>query len=171
VHIRHAERYANSNFDMDTEIIYRTSSKGVIVVIVAAVLMTLVSVLNFQNSGPDNWLPWTYVLLLLLVAADMKIGIYAKRTNDYFCETKHFVFRRCIKISNIGKIMYKPTWAIGENMRSIYVLDREGEAIKIRMASGAYSLKTLRQVVIELTNLNPSIELDADARKLLHESV
>jgi len=50
-------------------------------------------------------------------------------------------------------IMYKPTWAFGENIRSIYVLDREGATIKIRMASGAYSLKMLRQVVIELTNL------------------
>ncbi len=152
---------------MEREITYRTSSGGVIVVILAAVVMASVSVLNFQDSRPDNWVPWTYALLLLIVAADMKFGIYAKRTNDYFCETKHFVFRRCIKISRIGKIMYKPTWVIGENMRSIYVLDREGETIRVRMASGAYSLTTLRQVVRDLTDLNPSIELDADARSLL----
>jgi hypothetical protein len=65
MHILHAERYANSHFDMNTEIIYRTSSKGVIVVILAAVVMASVSILNFQDSRPDNWVPWTYVLLLL----------------------------------------------------------------------------------------------------------
>jgi hypothetical protein len=45
---------------VEREIIYRTSSAGVIVVILAAVVMASVSVLNFQDSRPDNWVPWTY---------------------------------------------------------------------------------------------------------------
>jgi hypothetical protein len=148
---------------------YHTSSGGAIVGLVAAIVMSVVSVLNFQQGRPDNWIPWAYVLLLLVIAADLKFGIYARRRDDYFCETKHFVYWRCIKISNIEKIMYKPTWLIGENMRSIYVVDREGGAIRIRMANGAYPLGTLTQIVTDLVAVNPSIELDAETKELLRK--
>jgi len=48
------------------------------VVVVAAIVMTLVSILSYQQGRIDNWIPWAYVLVLLAVALDMKFGIYAK---------------------------------------------------------------------------------------------
>jgi len=147
--------------------LYQTSSRGVIVVVVAAIVMTLVSILSYQQGRIDNWIPWAYVLVLLAVALDMKFGIYAKRQGDYFCETKHFLYHRCIKVSCIAKIMYQPTWVIGENTRSLYLLDSESGAIKIKMANGAYSVATLREIANDLVKLNPTIELDVDARQLM----
>jgi len=63
--------------------------------------------------------------------------------------------------------MYQPTWVIGENTRSLYLLDSESGAIKIKMANGAYSVATLREIANDLVKLNPTIELDVDARQLM----
>ena len=71
------------------------------------------------------WVPWAYFLVLLVIAIDMKFGIYGRSERDYFCETKHFFYRRCIKVSDIGQILYKPKWIFGGNMKSIYIIDKK----------------------------------------------
>ncbi len=68
-------------------------------------------------SGTDPWIPWVYLVLLLVIIADMKFGIYATVDDGVFYEVKHFIFQRSIKITDIGKVIYQPTWVIGQKMR------------------------------------------------------
>jgi hypothetical protein len=58
--------------------------------------------------------------------------------------------------------MYRPTWIFGDRMRSIYIVNKEKGAIKIRMANAAYPRVTLARIVTDLVRINPSIELERD---------
>lgn len=116
-----------------------------------------------------NWIFWLYILLVIGAAVDTKFGIYAVLQGDDFYEVRHFIFRHNIKIANIDKILYQPTWIFGDKMRSVYLLDRTTREIKVRMSNGAYPLKTLRQIISDLKNRNQTIHIDDSAKALIEE--
>jgi hypothetical protein len=72
------------------------------ILIALPILVFALNILSPQRPQVDAWIPWTYFFLLLVIAADMKFGIYAALQGDDFCETKHFLYRRCVKSSGIS---------------------------------------------------------------------
>lgn len=99
----------------------------------------------------------------------MKFGIYAGTKNGDFFETKHFIYRRQIKVSDIDRILYQPTWAFGQKMRSLYFIDRTNGKAKFKLTNGAYSFKTLATIIDDLRKENRSIGLDDPAQDLVRD--
>jgi hypothetical protein len=144
---------------------YASSPVGFVVLFLFAILVFLVSLESPEQ--PQPWITNIYVVVLLVIAIDLKFGIYATLTDGTFYERKHFFYGRRIEVSEISKIRYMPTWMFGERMRSIYVFDKNHRAPIIRMANAAYPQETLAQVVSDLKRRNPSIELDTFAMELV----
>jgi hypothetical protein len=90
---------------------YETSWSGVLIILVMGLIIGLALILSPSVFvGTDAWIPWVYLILILVVIADMKFGIYAAIDDGVFYEVKHFIFQRSIAIAEIGKIIYQPTW-------------------------------------------------------------
>jgi hypothetical protein len=102
------------------------------------------------------------------VLIDVKYGIYVEISNQKFCQVFHFFYRRSVEVTEIGRIMYRPTWVMGQGHRSVYVVSKNTNKVVTKMANTAYSPKKLADIVRELKQLNPSIELDGDTKALLN---
>jgi hypothetical protein len=160
---------ANDDLTQKQEaIIYNTSWAGVVVILFIGLFIGFALIFSpTAFSGPDLWIPWAYLILILAVAADMKFGIYASIKDGDFFEVKHFIFQRRIAVANIGEIIYQPTWLFGKNMRSLYIVDKVNNRIRIKMTNWAYTLATLASIITRLTSENSAIKLDEPAKQLV----
>jgi hypothetical protein len=146
---------------------YKTSTAGSIILAIITVVILVVVISS--TSKVDQWIPWFYLLLLLIATMDFKFGIYAGVQEDIFFEVKHFIYRKKIGIQDISTIMYKPTWIFGKNMKSIYIVDKKDGNVKIKMTNGAYTLVTLAKIVSDLKKRNLTIRLDDSAQELVEK--
>lgn len=150
---------------MENKKLYRTSSGGALIAIIFSFVMVFIILFNAQKL--NNWPSWAFVLFLLAAAIDTKFGIYVYVMDNEFYSVSHFFLKSHTSISNIGRIIYQPTWIIGGRQRSIYLIEANTNHIKAKMANAAYAPATLIRLVNDLRRINPQIELDKEAQELL----
>src|SRR5215467_14689540 len=127
---------------------YETSWSGPIIVCLSAFVIGI-SVASLSRPASDEWISWMYFLLLLAAAVDMKLGFSSFIENGTLTERRHFLFRRRVAIADIHKIMYQPTWIIGQNLRSLYFVGKASQGSTIKLANAAYSTKVLVNIIKE----------------------
>ncbi len=88
--------------------------------------------------------------------------------------TSYFFFKRRFKIQDISHVLYQPTWKgimpmnTQTDMRSLHVVRNSGGWMQtISLANGAFREEDLADIVRELHEINPQIELDEYARALI----
>jgi hypothetical protein len=145
--------------------IYKTSSAGFIALVIATA--TIFASYMLDGNYIKNKIFFVYIALLVFAAVDTKYGIYVGLERDSFFEVKHFFIRREIRIADIHKIFYQPTWIIGQKMRSVYLIDAKNNKIKIKMSNAAFPIATLSAIIADLKRKNPNIQLDESARQLI----
>jgi hypothetical protein len=150
---------------MENKKLYRTSSGGAVTAIIFAIVMVFITLLNPQQL--NGWAPWAFILFLLTAAIDTKLGIYVYIVGNEFYSVSHFLLKRRTHISDIARIIYQPTWIIGQRQRSVYLIEAGTNRIKAKMANAAYARTTLSQLVNDLKQNNPRIELDKETQELL----
>lgn len=147
---------------------YSTSSPVIIFAFIVATGLGLLGVWSSPNTNSFNFQPFAYLALMYVILVDLKFGIYAVISNGKFSQVFHFFYHSSIEVTEIGRIAYMPTWAIGHKHRSVYILNKNTNKVVTKMANTAYSPRKLAEIVHVLKELNPTIELDGDTKALLN---
>jgi hypothetical protein len=145
---------------------YLTSSPVIIFAFIVVTYLGSLGIVKSPNSSFD-FAPLVYLALMYAVLIDLKFGIYVSISSGKFSQVFDFLQRSSIEVAQIGRISFMPTWIIGQNHRSLYIIDGKTNKVVTKMANTAYAPRTLAEIVRELKRLNPSIELDTDTQALL----
>jgi hypothetical protein len=146
---------------------YNTASPVVIFAFIVVTVLGLLGVLNPPSNATSFAAPLIYMMVIYAILIDVKFGIYVTLSDKKLCQTYHFVYSRCVEISKIDRIEYKPTWISSERHRSVYVFERSTGKMVTKMSNTAYNPQKLAEIIGELKHLNPAIVLGDEMQEFL----
>jgi hypothetical protein len=119
-------------------------------------------------SGVENiTVSISSTLILLFLPLYALFGLYVRVTDDEVCRTDYFVWKKCLRISDIDAILYRPTWGVGQTARRLQIINSKGFYQELQLTNTAFRQSDIAALVSLLRKNNPSIQLDEDAEALV----
>jgi hypothetical protein len=152
---------------------YRPSKKWYvpIEIIGGVMLLSLVySILKYpsMNSSPIAiLLDICLALALSFYTLFPAFGMFVTFSGKRLCRIDYFILKKSLSVDDIVDIQYLPTFITGRTNRTLTITaDRDDEIKQIMMSYPTFTERTLASVVNGLRKVNPSIQLDEEARAL-----
>jgi hypothetical protein len=108
--------------------------------------------------------------IIIFLFFDLLWGIKVTLDDKVLSRIDNFVFRKNILLNDIEIIRYQPTYGVGKEVSSLYVFRKEQNLAAITMTSIWFTEKVLRDFLLNIKKLNPSISLDEEARELMERT-
>jgi len=123
---------------------------------------------NIYDRGFD-----IVILILLYCVIDGFIGNYIVINDTGVYRVDFFVWKRGLTFSEIYGCYYHPTWIIGSRARSLSIVPAPNSKRKaVQLATNHFhSLETMAEVIYEIKQKNPSVQLDRPAVELMNKAV
>lgn len=120
---------------------------------------------------------WDFIIISFLIfwylILDCTIGTYGllDKEKKVLSRTDYFFYTKKLNVKDIHTIYYRPTWIIGGIARSLYIIGNvDGKEKVIEFPNVGWYEKVLVQIVTDLKQMNPSIQLDEPTEALLKKN-
>lgn len=161
----HNLRRQQSNKSMKTT--YTTSKPVGLSFLLIGIFSLLIAVWDSPSGFQVDAILLTLIAVTVFGFFDLLWGINVSLSEKTVSRVDNFVFRKEVPLDDIEIIRYQPTYGIGKEVSSLYILRKGHDVACITMTSLWFTERLLREFLRDIKKRNPAIVLDEEARELM----